>query len=330
MDSLQHKTLKTSRGFTYSYYVSNPTNSKQTLLLQHGFPDDAHLWDGIVRKLTEYRLVVPDLLGYSGTSKPTDAAPYIYSGIVQDVVDILDAEGIGKVISVGHDFGSLVAQRLYNHHPERVEGLILLNVGYALPRDSLPNLQEINDYLTKVLGYPIIAYQEFFVTDEAPVLMKAHVDRFYQAIHGAPVDWTKELWCARGKLRDWLLNDKSEVELIDYAQDSKFRQAFLDRFQRDGFEGPLCYYKASNSSVHYEDDKLIGQSSLLVKVPVLFIACTRDPVCRPEIMQPAKEKGLLPDLEEAAVDSRHWSPYEKPDEIAALIVPFLERRFTSK
>lgn len=74
MESLQRRTINTSRGFTYSYYISEPVSSKPTLLLQHGFPDDALLWNGIAAKLTQYRLVVPDLLGYSGTSKPTDPA----------------------------------------------------------------------------------------------------------------------------------------------------------------------------------------------------------------------------------------------------------------
>lgn len=330
MDSLQHKTHKTSRGFTYSYYVSNPTNSKRTLLFQHGFPDDAHLWDKIVPKLTDYRLVVPDLLGYSGTSKPTDPAAYSSTGLTRDLVDILDAEGIDKVISIGHDWGSFVAQRLYNHHRDRVEGLILLNVPYILPPQSPPNLKQTNDHLEKVMGAPLLGYQEFFITDEAPKVLKEHLDRFYQAIHGAPVGWTKELWCARGKLQKWLLEEKKEVELLSYAQDPELRRTFIERFQRDGFEAPLCYYKASNSNVQYDSDKVLGHDSLTVQVPLLYISCTHDPICRGEFMAPAKEKGFLPDLEEATIESRHWSPFEKPDEIVELIGSFLKRRFESK
>ncbi|KAI1412960.1 alpha/beta-hydrolase [Hypoxylon sp. FL1857] len=329
MDSLQHKTLKTSRGFTYSYYVSNPAGAKQTLLFQHGFPDDARLWDGIVRKLTDYRLVVPDLLGYSGTSKPTDPAAYSYTGQTQDLVEILDAEGIGKVVSVGHDWGSFVAQRFYNHHRDRVEALILLNVPYSLPSESPPDLKQINDYLEQTIGFPALAYQEFFITDEAPALLKAHLDRFYQALHGSPDGWVKKLWGARGKLRSWLVDESQEVELLSYAQNPELRRTFIERFQRDGFEGPLCYYKAQNSAVQYESDKTLGPDSLVVQVPLFFIACTGDPIGEIDLMGPAKEKGLVPDLEEVSIDSRHWSPLEKPDEIAVLIASFLEKRFPS-
>lgn len=51
-----------------------------------------------------YGLIVPDLLGYGGTDKPTDLESYVGSGHAQDIIDILDKEGIDKVIGVGHDW----------------------------------------------------------------------------------------------------------------------------------------------------------------------------------------------------------------------------------
>lgn len=254
---------------------------------------------------------------------------YSYAGQTQDLVEILDAEGIDKVISVGHDFGAIVAQRFYNYHQDRVEGLVLLNVGYHLPPDAPPDLEKTNALAEKLFGYRALAYQEFFVTDEAPALLKAHLNRFYEAIYGAPPDWTKEIFCARDKLRKWLLDENREVELLSYAQDPAFRRTFIERFQRDGLEAPLCYYKAENSNVQYDASKGLEKDSLIVKVPVLYIACTLDPVCLPVLMAPAKQGGFLPDLEEATIDSRHWSPLEKPDEISVLMSSFLERKFSS-
>jgi pimeloyl-ACP methyl ester carboxylesterase len=51
-----------------------------------------------------YGLVVPELLGYGGTDKPTDPKFYIGSGHAQDIVDIFDAEGVNQVIAIGHDW----------------------------------------------------------------------------------------------------------------------------------------------------------------------------------------------------------------------------------
>ncbi|OTB02000.1 hypothetical protein M426DRAFT_323078 [Hypoxylon sp. CI-4A] len=330
MDFLQHKTLQTSRGFTYSYYISNPASSKPTLLFHHGFPDDALIWKGVAQRLTKYRLVVPNLLGYSGTSKPTDPAAYSTASIARDIVDILDAEEIDKVISIGHDWGSIFAQRLYNHHPDRVEGLILLNVAYIVPPKAPGNLKLLNAHFEKVLGFPIFGYQEFFITDEAPALLKAHLDRFYEAVHGAEPGWTQKIWCSRENLRNLLLDETQEVELLEYAKDPELRRTFVERFQRDGFEGPLCYYKASSAQIHYHADKDLEDDRLVVKVPLLFIGCEHDPICRKEAIGPAKEKGFLPDLEEIILDSRHWCPLEKPEEVAAAMASFLEKRFGSK
>jgi soluble epoxide hydrolase / lipid-phosphate phosphatase len=51
-----------------------------------------------------YGLIVPDMLGYGGTSIVFETAPYQHSLLAKDVVDILDAEKIEKAIFIGHDW----------------------------------------------------------------------------------------------------------------------------------------------------------------------------------------------------------------------------------
>ncbi|KAI1860125.1 hypothetical protein JX265_010049 [Neoarthrinium moseri] len=327
MDLCEHKSVITRRGFTLSYYVSKPNNAGPTLLLQHGFPDDARLWDGIVKHLSLYHLIIPDLLGYSDTSKPTDPTAYNYVDHTGDIVEILDAENVNKVVSVGHDFGAIIAQRLYIHHPHRVEGLILLSLGYVLPSASPPNLEKANAQFEAAFGYPAFAYHEFLLSDDAPALLRANVDRFYYAMHGAPRDWMKQIWCTRGAMSKWLRDRDWQVELRSYAQDPALRRTFEERFQRDGFEGPLCYYKAMYSSMQYDTTKDLDKDRFVVRVPTCHVTCTQDPICRPELSIAAKNGGFLPDLEEHTVDSGHWIPLEKPEGVAKLMDSFLQRRF---
>ena len=282
-------------------------------------------------RLSSYRLVVPDLLGYSGTSKPTDPESYLYEKLSGDLVEILDAEGIDKVVSVGHDFGSMVAQRFYNYHPDRVTALILLNVGYAVLPETETELdvQALNNLAEQLFGYPAISYQEFFMADDAPAILEAHLDRLYQAIHGDPVGWTKELWGARGALRKWLVDEQREVDVLSYAQDPAMRQRFIERFQQGGFAAPLCYYKAQNLGLQTKAARRLAEDRFVVRVPVLYVICRQDPACLPEWFAPAKQKGCLPDLEEVSIDSRHWSPMEKPKEVSGHILSFLERKLES-
>jgi soluble epoxide hydrolase / lipid-phosphate phosphatase len=106
MDPSLYKDITTSRGLTYHYYFSPAKPGQPTLLLQHGFPSTSHDWYRLVSHLLPhgYGLIVPDLLGYGGTSKPEDLESYEHSLMSRDIVDILDAEGVDRVISVGHDW----------------------------------------------------------------------------------------------------------------------------------------------------------------------------------------------------------------------------------
>ncbi|KAI1847506.1 hypothetical protein JX265_000756 [Neoarthrinium moseri] len=332
MDALQKKSIQSSRGFTYTYYVSNPvgaTPNTPPLLLQHGFPDDAHTWQYIIAKLPQYRIIAPDLLGYGGTSKPTNPSAYEFSAHTKDLTEILDQEGVEKVISVGHDWGSTVAQRLYLFHPDRVAGVVLLNVPYLLPSPEPFDIVATNDYLEKTLGFTFLGYQEFLITDEAPGILKAHADRVYDGMHGAPRDWILSILGPRGKFKEWLLNESGDltVEPREYAKDPEHKRVFVERFRRDGFEAPVCYYKASCYNIYYEKEKSLSPERLVIKVPLLYFGCSQDGVCRPELMAPAKAGGFVPDLEEILLDCSHWSPLEAPDSIASGIQQFLSKRF---
>jgi soluble epoxide hydrolase/lipid-phosphate phosphatase len=100
------KSTKTKRGFTYSYQRAVADAGKPTLLFLHGFPEGSYCWRNQVKYLGQkgYGVVCPDLLGYGGTSKLTDVKAYSFKGHCQDLTDILDHEGVQKVVVIGHDW----------------------------------------------------------------------------------------------------------------------------------------------------------------------------------------------------------------------------------
>lgn len=112
MTPVHYKTHTTSRGFTYAYYRSPfvAQGSKPTLIFLHGFPSSAHSWHYQISffEALGYDVIAPDMLGYGGTDKPTDAALYGGNGLARDIVDILDKENVGvegkRAIAVGHDW----------------------------------------------------------------------------------------------------------------------------------------------------------------------------------------------------------------------------------
>lgn len=334
MEGYNQKTLKTSRGYTYTYYVSDSSHkidpSLPPLLFSHGWPDDARMWKSIADKLRKlpFKLIIPDLLGYSGTSKPTDPAAYKYDGMTKDITEILDAEGAKKVISIGHDWGCVVAARVYNYYPERVTGVVLLNVVYLPPSKDKFDLDATNAVTKEAFGYPIYMYWHFFTSPEAPKLLKEKVGRLYSALHAKGATSMRDFFCNANAFPDYLNSDSPVPEVREYAQDPEFKKYFIERLSRDGFEGPQNYYISFKNNIQWECDSQLPAENAKVDVPLLYIGCTQDAVCRPEAMAGAKQAGLVPDLEEAPlVDCAHWSPYEKPDEMAAPIADWLQRRF---
>lgn len=97
----------------------------------------------------------------------------------------------------------------------------------------------------------------------------------------------------------------------------------MQQFKRGTFAASLQMYKATASNVQSKSDATIPREKLVIEVPLLFIACSEDAVCLREMMVPAERQGLVPNLKEIVIDCAHWSPMEKPDEVAQHIKEFL-------
>jgi soluble epoxide hydrolase/lipid-phosphate phosphatase len=326
MDSFQQKTFKTSRDLTYTYYHSTSSDtSRPTLLLQHGFPDDHNLWVKVIPYLLElpYSILAPDLLGYNGTSKPTDPSLYNSKDMSNDLIEILDHEKIQKIISVGHDWGSFMAQRMYLWHPDRVVGVILLNVAYMAP--SPFDLAQANDTTELYTGKPRLAYWELFTAEDGAEILNTHLESFFASFHGAPDDWLDRICCTRGAIRDFVINDKDET-LKEYAQDPAFRDTWIARFKRDGFEAPLQWYFAMKDGHHWTVEKELSPEQLVIKVPLLFIGATGDAVCRTDMIYLPQQAGLLPDLVVKEVTCGHWQTLEVPEKSSEYMVQWLKEK----
>lgn len=329
MDAFDKKTLKTTRGLNYTYYTANGDKSLPVLFFQHGWPDHAALWQKIADPLrsTNHPIIVPDMLGYDGTDKPTEVTQYKWDVMVPDLMEIIDAEGHEKAVSIGHDWGSACASRLYNYYPDRVVGLINLNVAYMPPGRQPFDIDAHNKFTTQVFGAPLLSYWSVFAAPDGPELLKNNLDRIYQAMHGAG-DTMVKMFTSTNAMREYLTHGGSPITLRSYAEDAEFKKAFMDRFSRDGFEGAQCWYRAMQENHQYEADKNLPEDRDKVNVPVLYIGATGDAVCRPEALIPSVQQGLLPHLEQAEmIEAGHWVPYEKPQEAVERIEPWLKKHF---
>ncbi|TPG51810.1 alpha/beta hydrolase [Roseomonas nepalensis] len=105
------------------------------VLLMHGFPYDGRAYDAVAPVLAAAgaRVVVPWLRGYGGTRFRSEATPRSgeQAALGQDLMDLMDALGIGRAVLAGHDWGGRAACIVTALWPERVAGLVSQN-GYNL------------------------------------------------------------------------------------------------------------------------------------------------------------------------------------------------------
>lgn len=330
MGSLTKKTFTTSRTFTYTYYHyrSVASTPKPTLLLCHGWPDSAELWAGVVPKLLEtgHPILIPDCLGYAGTSKPTDYKEYSLKAMSHDMFEILDHEAIDRIISIGHDWGSALAQRVCLYGPQRCSGLVLLDVAYLPPSDASWDFETINKAAEQKIGYPAFAYWDVFAADDGPALLLDNVEMLFHVIHWDHPEAMKIFFATAGNTRKMLQTGKpADHPLKLYAQAPGFKEAFIERMKRDGFEGPQCWYKSMARNVNRENERVFSDQEKMVKVPCLYISGTEDWVCRTDGMEAVRP--LVPDLTQEVLQANHWITFEKPEEVGRIMASWLKERF---
>lgn len=334
MDTLNKKTLTTTRSLTYTYYTSTPANENKNepaLLFCHGFPDSSFLWNDVIALLvkggitSKRKVIVPDMLGYAGTSKPLEASEYSYAKIADDLQDVLDAENVHKVVVIGHDWGAITAQRFYAFHSDRVDKIVTLNIAYHPPAKAGDkfDLQAANATLEAAFGAPLWTYWEFFSSEDGPRLMRENLQKVYEAQHGDVKNWGFKMFCVPGAWRAYVTGTES-VPLKPYAQEQRWIDSFFKQFERDGFEAPVQWYKAYIENVQFEAEGTVPLEKHKIEVPLLFVGCTQDGNNRPDLIEIPQKAGLLPHLTVKQLECGHWSPMEKPVEVAGFISDFID------
>ncbi|HEY3478860.1 MAG TPA: alpha/beta fold hydrolase, partial [Streptomyces sp.] len=118
----------------------------------------------------------------------------------------------------------------------------------------------------------------------------------------------------------WLdcLPDKGMPDWLDVED----LDAYVRTFERTGFTGALNWYR----NLERNHELTAAWHRAPVTVPALFLHGTRDTFGRyaPELIDDLPS--VVPDLRGVVrVDAGHWLQQERPDEVTAALVDFLER-----
>ena len=100
------------------------------LVILHGMLGSSRNWQTAGRDLAgQFHVFALDLRNHGGSPH---AAEMTYASMVADVIAWLDARQLGRVTLLGHSMGGKVAMLVACRHPERVTGLIVVDIA---PKD---------------------------------------------------------------------------------------------------------------------------------------------------------------------------------------------------
>lgn len=263
------------------------------VLMLHGFPEGAFVWDEVIQRLADRaHCVAPNLRGYERSSAPAGVEAYRAKHQVADIAALIERLGAPIDLLVAHDWGGAAAWNLAAQQPRLIRRLLIINSPHPATF-----LRELRDDPAQQQAS---AYMNFLCRPDAAALLAennfARLWPFFTGMGGA----------------DWLTD----------ALRARYRALW-----RHGLEGPLNFYRASPlKPAHTADDALhalvIAPESVTVHLPTTVLWGDQDHALLPSLLDGLD--AYVHRLEVRRVsDASHWIVHERPglvaDTIAALL-----------
>ena len=102
------------------HYVDEGPRNAPVILCLHGEPSWSYLYRKMIPLFTAtgFRAVVPDLVGFGRSDKPSQRSDYSYKKHVQWMKDWIDEVGLRDITMLGQDWGGLIGLRLLAENPD--------------------------------------------------------------------------------------------------------------------------------------------------------------------------------------------------------------------
>jgi haloalkane dehalogenase len=160
------------------------------VLLLHGEPSWGYLYRTMVPVFLEngFRVVVPDLIGFGRSDKPSEVEDYTYARHVEwvrsVVFDVLDLQDVTLVCQ---DWGGLIGIRMAMENPGRFARICAANTGLPDGNRKLgPEWWQFRDFVARTPDLPVgFLISAAVVTPMAPEVVAAYDAPFPDASYKA-------------------------------------------------------------------------------------------------------------------------------------------------
>jgi pimeloyl-ACP methyl ester carboxylesterase len=270
------------------YLESGETDGIPVLLL-HGFPDDAHTWDGVVAKLEglPLRLVRPFQRGF-GPSRVTSIAAHSgqVAALAQDVLDLADELKIDRFALVGQDWGSRAAHAVAILAPERVTRLLVLATGYG---------PVIDDAAVQLRQAHAFWYQWWFHTAAGRAALEQNRERICEYLWRV---WSPE----------WRFNPEEFAAIVPSLANEQFVDTVVHYYRHR--------WGAAPGSPFYQSQEIKLRDAPPIPVPAVFICGMSDACNLPESSR-GNAKLYPAGLERVELPGvGHFVQRQRPEEVA--------------
>ncbi|AXQ30178.1 alpha/beta fold hydrolase [Solimonas sp. K1W22B-7] len=285
--------LVTSDDVRIAVYTWGRSPTKQrprpTLVLVHGYPDNAEVWAQLAERLAEhFHVVAYDVRGAGRSSTPRDTAGYGFEHLTADLLAVIEAVSPQRPVHlVAFDWGSLQGWEALLSG--RLEGRV------ASFSTAAPGLDHVGDWFQQRLRQPT-------PRNLAQALRRA-LGSSYMVAFQLPL--LPEVTWKLGLGRVWH-RLVSGLEGVDVARH--------DRQTADGVQG-LGLYRANLLQ------PLLRPQQRRTEVPVQLLVMRRDPFVPREMYEGLE--AIAPQLQRREFDAGHWWPLTQPQAVADGISTFV-------
>lgn len=275
-------------GITLSCRAAGAADAPRVLLL-HGFPEAAFVWDGVMEALSaQARCLAPNLRGFEKSSSPAEVEAYRTRHLMQDIEALIMHSGGPVDLLVAHDWGGALAWNLAAMRPELMKRLLIINSPH--PATFLRELR------TNPAQQAASAYMNFLCRPDAEALLAendfARLWPFFERMGG----------------KTWL-ND---------ALRARYREVWAM-----GLTGGVNFYRASPLRPPSPVDPSVAQALQAVQLPDALVT-SRVPTTvlwgeGDHALLPCLLDGLdrwVPDLRLTRLpQASHWIVHEQPERV---------------
>lgn len=291
-------------------------------VLVHGWPETSWSWRHQVGPLVGagYRVAVPDVRGYGGSSAPREVEAYGMRALTGDVIAILDALDAPTATLIGHDWGAPIVWHTALLHPERVTRVVGLSVPHLGRGSPMPPSE-----LFATLYVDRFFYISYFQRPGVPEAelqrdVRDALTRIYVMNSG---DSTPAMRQAMRERKTGYLDGVPAPEALPAWLTEHGLDVYEAAFTQSGFHGGLHRYRNMDPDWH----DLAALAEVPIPRPAWFIVGEHDSVLRY-----APGTNLLDVMDPFYADLRakrviegagHWVQQERPAAVNAALLEFL-------